>query len=245
MALLQSIKKSKVSLFTIAAYLLTLVISQEKFGQALKGTTHYLREMLVVMPVIFMLTVLIEVWVSKDVILKNLGEKSGLKGFGFSVLLGSLSAGPIYAAFPIVKMLLSKGAGVANIVVILSTWAVIKVPMLANEAKFLGPRFMAIRWVLTVLATYLMGYFMAMFVKKEEIVGTSNPETEGLTIIDDYCVGCGVCVRMLPEVYELNNRKAQIKVSDLTTVDMSKVMQTIEKCPTKAITLRGTTVSSS
>lgn len=239
MALLQSIKKSKITLFTIAAYLLTFVISQEKFGQALKGTTHYLREMLAVMPVIFMLTVLIEVWISKDVILKNLGEKSGLKGFGFSVLLGSLSAGPIYAAFPIVKMLLSKGAGVANVVVILSTWAVIKVPMLANEAKFLGPKFMAIRWVLTVLAIYLMGYIMAMCVKKEEIVGSGNRESRGLTIVNDYCVGCGVCIRMLPEAFELSNRKAQVRITDLGSVDISKIVQTMEKCPTKAITLQG------
>ena len=31
---------------------------------------------------------------------------------------------------------LKKGASISNIVIILSAWAVIKVPMLANEAKF-------------------------------------------------------------------------------------------------------------
>ena len=39
-----------------------------------------------------------------------------------------------------------------SIIIILSSWAVIKIPMLLNEAKFLGAKFMIIRWLLTVIA---------------------------------------------------------------------------------------------
>ena len=98
-----------------------------------------------IMPVIFLLTTLIEAWVPKEMIMEHLGDESGLKGALISLLLGSVSVGSIYVAFPVCKTLFKKGASISNIVVILSAWAVIKIPMLANEAKFLSPKFMAIR----------------------------------------------------------------------------------------------------
>jgi uncharacterized membrane protein YraQ (UPF0718 family) len=231
----KAIIKNKLVVVTLSLYFLALLLSRNLFTQSLKNTSHYLTEMLQVMPVIFMLTVLIEVWISKESIIKYLGEGSGIKGFGFSVILGSLSAGPIYAAFPICKMLLSKGASVYNVVVIISAWAVIKVPMLANEAKFLGPRFMAIRWVLTILTIYIMGCVCSMFVKKEDILGSGQAASAGLSINTDYCISCGICIKMLPEVYGMNEGKAWVKLESMDSVDVDSIMKTIDKCPTKAI----------
>lgn len=122
-----------------------------------------------IMPVIFLLTALIEAWVPKEMIMEYLGDESGLKGSFISLLLGSVSAGPIYAAFPVCKTLLKKGASISNIVVILSAWAVIKIPMLANEAKFLSPKFMAVRWILTTISIIIMGYIISKLVKREDI----------------------------------------------------------------------------
>lgn len=242
--LLQSIKKYKLIFITIVLYLITFIFSNVHFIQGLQNTRHYLVEMLLVMPVIFMLTVLIEIWISKEAIIKNLGESSGLKGFGFSVVLGSLSAGPIYAAYPICKMLLSKGASIVNIVVILSAWAVIKVPMLANEARFLGPKFMIMRWILTIISIYLVAYIMGILIKKEDIPQVKSSKPDGLSINENYCVGCSICVKMLPEVFEINQKKAKVKAIDLDSSTIPIIMKTIEKCPTKAITLNSEGVSS-
>ena len=137
--------------------------------QSVSNSVYYLLEMLQVIPVIFLLTVIIDAWIPKKVIAKRLGDKSGFMGGLFSLLLGSLSAGPIYAAFPLSKMLLKKGASVNNIVIILSSWAVIKVPMLLNEAKFLGPAFMAVRWMLTVAAIVIMGFIISIFIKRKDM----------------------------------------------------------------------------
>ena len=104
------------------------------------------------MPVIFVLTALLDLWVPKDKIVKLLGKESKIKGVVLSVILGSISAGPIYAAFPLCVMLQKKGASIRNLIIILSAWAVIKVPMLLNEMKFLGLKFMAIRWALTLIS---------------------------------------------------------------------------------------------
>ena len=226
-----AILRNKLVLVTLAAYALTLILSRDFFILAVQNTTHYLREMLLVMPVIFMLTVLIEVWISRKAILKHLGEGSGLKGVGFSVLLGSLSAGPIYAAFPICKMLLAKGASITNLVVILSAWAVIKVPMLANETKFLGLKFMVIRWVLTVITIYLMGTIIARFVKKEDIPTSETVKQKGISINSDACIGCGVCAQAYPQYFGIKDNKAY----SLESIQGEEIKEVLEICPTTAI----------
>ena len=134
MKVLELMKKNKLIVFVVLAYLVVLIISPQKATESLGNSVYYLLEMLQVLPIIFLLTVVIEAWIPKELIMKGLGEKSGVKGNLLSLLLGSISAGPIYAAFPIGKSLLSKGASITNIVIILSSWAVIKVPMLAKRS---------------------------------------------------------------------------------------------------------------
>lgn len=228
---LKSLSQNKLIRITILLYAITILSSKNIASSALSNTTHYLKEMLFVMPLILILTILIDVWISKETIIKNMGEGSGLKGTAFSVLLGSLSAGPIYAAFPICKMLLKKGASIANIVVILSAWAVIKVPMLANETKFLGLNFMTIRWVLTVIIIYGMGYIMSLLVKKDDLPNESSRPTKNLTIHQSSCIGCGICAKKFPQHFIMINQKAQLQQSKSTPPDMTRE----NLCPVHAI----------
>ena len=169
--ILRFIRRNKLLVLVAAVYALLFLISPQKAVDAFQSSLYYLWEMVQVLPVIFVFTVVIEAWIPKSVIMKGLGEKSGVRGWLLSLALGSLSAGPIYAAFPIGKMLMNKGASVNNLVILLSSWAVIKVPMLANEAKFLGAQFMAVRWVLTVSAIFLMAWVMGRFIRRDEMPG--------------------------------------------------------------------------
>jgi len=228
------IKKNKLLLLVAIAYITVLIISPEKAMNSVGNSVYYLIEMFQVLPVIFLLTVVLEALVPKEVIIRGFGEKSGFKGNLFALLLGSISAGPIYAAFPISKTLLGKGASISNIVIILSTWAVIKVPMLANEAKFLGVNFMVIRWVLTVIAIFAMAYITGMFVKKKDLPANANKE-KALEIKADYCIGCGLCVKMLPEYYEMSNNKAIVRKSPNQKEALAAVKASIIKCPSQAI----------
>jgi ferredoxin len=158
-----------------------------------------------------------------------------VKGNLLSLLLGSISAGPIYAAFPIGKSLLSKGASITNIVIILSSWAVIKVPMLANEAKFLGVDFMIVRWILTVISIVIMGYLTAVIVKKKDLPGIKAKDKQKFTVKEEYCVGCGICSTMAPEIYEIQDKKAIVKVAPDNDKLIKAVIETVKKCPTNAI----------
>ena len=132
------LKKNRLLTVVVIIYLALFMFMPEKGISAWRNSMYYVFEMLLIMPVVLILTALIQAWVPRDVIMRGLGAEAGFKGNVLAFLLGSFSAGPIYAAFPVCK-LYCKSAGIANIVIVLSTWAVVKVPMLANEAKFLGP----------------------------------------------------------------------------------------------------------
>lgn len=234
------INKIKNNIFltvVVFIYIFLLIFMSDKGIQSLSNSMYYVKEMLTIMPVVLLLTSFIEAWVPKKSIENALGEESGVKGFIFSFLLGSFSAGPIYAAFPICKMLIKKGASIANIVIILSAWAVIKIPMLANEAKFLGPKFMIIRWVLTTISILIMAIITSKIVRKDEIPEDNTEDRDNTTLIVDkkFCIGCGMCMRLDPEDFVIENKKARVNKDILEIEESEKVKLAIDKCPAKAI----------
>ncbi|MCQ1531702.1 permease [Lutispora saccharofermentans] len=235
MKIFEKVKKNKLLSAVILAYGILFATMPDKALAAVNNSMYYVFEMLMIMPVIFILTSLAEAWVPKEVIINSFGEKSGFKGNIFAFLLGSFSAGPIYAAFPVCRMLLKKGAGIANIVIVLSTWAVIKVPMLANEAKFLGPKFMAMRWVLTTISIFIMAYFIAKAVKKEDMPQELETDGQAVSVNQDYCIGCGVCVNICPKIFYMEGKKAVARKEAIAGPIAEKVSKAAEACPGKAI----------
>lgn len=234
-----TIKHNKFLFGVIFLYVLLAILMPNKALESISNSLYYIKEMLMIMPVILLLTALITAWVPKDAIEKNLGKDSGFKGSIFSFLLGSFSAGPIYAAFPVCKALLSKGASISNIVILLSTWAVLKVPMLINESKFLGPKFMLLRWLLTAISILFMGYITSKFVKKEDIPSSEVSTGEnGLHISTDYCIGCGLCTKISPKHFQMDGQKAKVICQDMDESHIELINIAIEKCPPKIIFLQ-------
>jgi uncharacterized membrane protein YraQ (UPF0718 family) len=102
-----------------------------------------------------------------------------------SLLIGSSSAGSIYIAFPICQSILKKRASVSIVVVILSAWAVIKIPMLFVEMKFLCNEFMITRYILTVPGVLFIGMVTEWFVDAKVIIAESD-KTETRILEDIY-----------------------------------------------------------
>lgn len=218
----------------IVVYLLLAFLMPRSALSAVQNSLYYLLEMVMIMPVIFILTSLIEAWVPKQSIISGFGQKAGFRGNVLAFLLGSFSAGPIYAAFPVCKMLLRKGASVMNIVIVLSTWAVVKVPMLANEAKFLGPDFMLLRWMLTTIAIFLMGYIVSRRVNSADFPAEEQMlPASGLRVDTEYCIGCGLCARLRPDVFAMSEGKAQPIGSNAQPDE--RLLTVAAKCPAQAI----------
>lgn len=125
-------------------------------------------EMLSVLPPIFLLLGLLDVWVPRETIIKYLGERSGLIGIALSILLGAAAAGPLYGAFPVAAVMIKKGAKFSNILVFIGAWSTLKIPMFLFEMSALGARFAVTRWLASVLGVILMTFIIDRVVTKEE-----------------------------------------------------------------------------
>jgi len=230
------IRKAKENLFVIfiaLAYIAIFIIKPNMGIASVKNSFYYIKEMIMIMPVIFVLTALLDLWVPKEKIMKYLGKEAKAKGVVLSFILGSISAGPIYAAFPLCMMLHKKGASVRNLVIILSAWAVIKVPMLLNEVKFLGFEFMTVRWVLTVIAIIVFSWITAKIVKDNDLPQLKANQN-GPSINKSACMGCSLCAKNYPELFEMRDKKASLKTTN-GAIDQEKLMQAVNSCPVKAI----------
>lgn len=228
-------RKIKENLFLVAvalAYIIVFIANPAMGIESVKSSGYYIKEMLMIMPVIFILTALLDIWVPKEKITQYLGKDAKSKGAFLSFVVGSISAGPVYAAFPMCVMLHKKGASIRNIVIILSSWAVIKVPMLINEAKFLGPKFMVIRWILTIISIIIFSWIADKMIKDKDLPGKVLTQA-GLHINRDACMGCTLCAKNYPEVFEIQNKKAFVKSYE--ELDMDKLENTIKSCPVKVI----------
>jgi uncharacterized membrane protein YraQ (UPF0718 family) len=134
----------------------------EKALSVLFVSKDYLLEMISILPPILVLCGLFDAWVPKQTIERLMGEASGARGASIALLLGTVAMGPLYAAFPIGKSLLGKGASLYNVAVFLCVWASIKIPMILFEMKFLGGQFALLRLALTVPSILIISGLMKL-----------------------------------------------------------------------------------
>ncbi len=198
MSIRNKLKENKLIIVALIAYLITFIYKQDLFIKAIKNTGLYLKEMLEVMPAVFIVSALISVWVPKEIITKNFGKDSGFKGKLISVFIGSISAGPIYAAFPITQSLLFKGTSISNVIIIISAWAVVKIRMLIVESKFLGVSFSLTRYLLTIPAILILGMIAERLISPQNVIDKVNykkedPELEEKVVELLPGFNCGSC----------------------------------------------------
>lgn len=146
-------------------YVVLAFIYPEIARSSFDVSTDYLKEMLIIMPPVFLLMGLIDVWIPKQKIQKWLGKGSGLKGILLSIGLGTLPTGPLYVAFPMAATLIKKKASIFNISLFLGAWGALKIPQLMIESKFLGIEFTIVRFSLTLVALVIIGFLMEIILK--------------------------------------------------------------------------------
>ena len=154
----------------ISAFILLLILMKfpDKSPAVISASWTYFKEMMIILPAIMVLMGLFLVWVSKEMVIKYLGESSGLKGIFVALVLGALPTGPMYVAFPLALGLKQKGASISNVVIFLSAWACIKLPQEMVELQFLGWKFMAARLVLTIIFVTFMGGLIEAIITRSE-----------------------------------------------------------------------------
>jgi len=159
------------NLVIVLAVLIGVSLFNLEFGKSVtRITTMQLKEMLLVIPPIFILLGLLDVWVSKETMSRYMGEGSGLKGVLLAILIGSAAAGPLYGAFPVAAVFMKKGVAFRNVLIFIGAWSTTKIPMLLFEIASLGPRFALTRLLVDIPGIIIIAAVLSRLVGKDEVV---------------------------------------------------------------------------
>jgi uncharacterized membrane protein YraQ (UPF0718 family) len=136
-------------------------------GAQIYGNFHiFFIETMSLLPLMFILAGLFDVWVPKERIEKHIGPGSGVIGAFWVIVLATFQGGPLYGTFPVAYLLSKKGASVRNIFIYLGAFSCIKIPMLAFEIGFIGLKFSILRSLISLPVFIIIGIIM------EKVVGT-------------------------------------------------------------------------
>ena len=151
------------AIIALAALAVVAAVAPPRAADAIDTIGYSVGEMLLVLPPIFVLLGLLDVWVPRERFIQYMGEDTGVRGASIAFAMGSFAAGPLYAAFPIATMLLKKGASIFNVMVFVGAWSTTKLPMILFESTALGTPFALTRLAANIPAILMIAAILARF----------------------------------------------------------------------------------
>ncbi len=163
------LKRYRAFLIALAALGVLTLFNRQLAVKALGITSYSIKEMLLVIPPVFVLLGLMDVWVPRETMIRLMGEGSGIRGILLSILLGSAAAGPLYGAFPVAAVFMKKGVKFSNILIFIGAWSTTKIPMLLFEMSALGLRFALTRLLVDIPGIILIAFALSKLTSKKEV----------------------------------------------------------------------------
>ena len=124
-------------------------------------------EMVKVLPAVFILIGLFDVWVKRETIEKHLGDGGGVKSFLWVFLLAAPMAGGLLPALPVAYELHRKGARFTVVVTFLGAVGIARVPMVLFESAFLGWKFSIFRLIVSIPIVIFSSIAMGRYFDKK------------------------------------------------------------------------------
>jgi uncharacterized membrane protein YraQ (UPF0718 family) len=162
------LKRYKFFVITVFVLLALILVNRGIGIKAVGIVGDSFKEMSLVIPPIFILLGLLDVWIPKEVMMKYMGDGSGFKGIILAMVLGSASAGPLYGAFPVASVFMKKGVKFSNVLIFIGAWSTTKIPMFLFEMSALGARFAITRLLVDIPGIIIIAYILSMITPKHE-----------------------------------------------------------------------------
>lgn len=156
-------------LIMFAGMLVFTMFNYEVGVKALGISANSLKEVLFLIPPIFIILGLLDVWVPRDIMVRYMGEGSGLLGILISFIVGSAAAGPLYGAFPVAAVFMKKGVSFMNILIFIGAWSTTKIPMFLYESSALGMKFALARLAINIPGIIIIAAVLKRLAGREEI----------------------------------------------------------------------------
>lgn len=163
------IKRYRGFLIVLIAMIFLTLFNRELGLKTLRITGSSMKEMLFIIPPIFLLLGLLDVWVPKETMVKYMGEGSGIKGVLLAIFIGSAAAGPLYGAFPVAAVFMKKGVKFMNILIFIGAWSTTKIPMLLFEIASLGKPFAITRLLIDIPGVIIIAFLLSKMISKKEV----------------------------------------------------------------------------
>jgi len=162
------LKRYQFFLLTLLALAVIFAVNLAMGLKAMSVIGFSFKEMLLVIPPIFILLGFLDVWVPRETMVHFMGEGSGLLGVALAIFLGSAAAGPLYGAFPVAAVFIKKGASFRNVVIFIGAWSTTKIPMLLFEISALGAKFAVTRLIIDIPGIFLIGWALEKLLGQRE-----------------------------------------------------------------------------
>ena len=152
---------------TIILYSAIFLINPERAGRALTTAAITFSSVLLLIIAVFCLVGLLQIWISRDLIVRLLGREGGVKSLIIAALCGTLLIGPAYIIFPLLMEIQKRGARWAVITIVLTSYAV-KLQMIPVEVGFLGWPFTLGRALVTIALAIPTGLLVEAMMEKQQ-----------------------------------------------------------------------------
>ncbi len=107
----------------------------------------------------FMAAALVSKLVPQDVLIRWLGDRSGVRGLAIATVAGSLTPGGPFVQFPIVAALYDRGVAIGPLTSYLSAWALLGLHrLLIFEVPLLGWKLSVCRFAVSLACPMTVGY---------------------------------------------------------------------------------------
>lgn len=163
------VKRYRFFLVTLALLIGISFVQQEIGKRAMDVIGFSFREMILIIPPVFIMLGLLDVWIPRETMVRFMGDGSGLKGILIAILLGSAAAGPLYAAFPVASVFMKKGAKFTNVLIFLGAWSTTKIPMFLFELSALGTRFAVTRLLVDIPGIIIIAHILSRMAGRKEL----------------------------------------------------------------------------
>ncbi len=163
------LKRYRAFIITVIAIGFLILFNRQIGLKAVNISANSFIEMMLVIPPVFLLLGLLDVWVPRETMVRFMGEGSGIKGVLLSLLIGSAAACPLYGAFPVAAVFMKKGVKFSNILIFIGAWSTTKIPMFLFETASLGVKFAVTRLLIDIPGIIMIAFVLSKLISKEEV----------------------------------------------------------------------------
>lgn len=149
----------------VAGYIVFFVFNSQGALLALRKSAMILANILPIFAVVIAFTALLNHALQPKQIVKHLGDKSGAKGWLLALFAGVVSHGPMYAWYPMIEDLRSRGLRDGLVVVFFYARAV-KLPLLPLMLDYFGAGFTLVLSLYILIGALLQGWIFERLNRK-------------------------------------------------------------------------------